>query len=130
MRMALGAGGLAALSALATAIILPPRPTTLAPAAHQVAPQQQVPAVVPQATAVEAPTSIEVKRPIRYVQLLPGQSAPPGAQVIEASAPTPITVVVTVRAPAQQPVAAQQQPVAAAPPPPPPPVTTAQSGKP
>jgi hypothetical protein len=129
MRMALGAGGLAALSAIVTAIVLPPRPTTsTAVTTHDQAPTTVQPAT---RTAAVAPTSdsttIQVRRAIRYVQLQPGQTAPPGAQVIEASAPTPITLVVTVRAPAQ-PVSAPQQPVAAAPPPPAP-VTTTQSGK-
>jgi hypothetical protein len=44
------------------------------------------------------------RRPIQYVQLAPGQSAPPGARVIDAKAPKPITIVTLVPAPAQQPV--------------------------
>ncbi len=107
MRFALGAGGIAALSALATAIVLPPRPAPAPVAAEQLAPS-----VGSQAPVTEAPpTSIQVERPIRYVQLSPGQTAPPGATVIPATAPTPITVVVTVNAPAaQQPAAGAQKP--------------------
>jgi hypothetical protein len=105
MRMALGAGGIAAFSALAAAIVLPPH---YAPAATQ-----------QQATDQGSnPTPIQVVRPIQYVQLAPGQTAPPGATVIDASAPTPITVVVTVPAPAQK--AAAQTPTI---------IRTTQSGK-
>jgi hypothetical protein len=105
MRMALSAGGIAAFSALAAAIVLPPH---YAPAATQ-----------QQATDQGSnPTPIQVVRPIQYVQLAPGQTAPPGATVIDASAPTPITVVVTVPAPAQK--AAAQTPTI---------IRTTQSGK-
>jgi hypothetical protein len=105
MRLALGAGGIAAMSALATAIILPPRPVT------------QV-AIDPQAQAVDplANPASQVQRPIRYVQLAPGQTAPPGATVINGSAPTPGSLVVTVT-PAPQ--ATQKRVV----------VKTSQSGK-
>lgn len=90
MRLALGAGGIAALSALASAIVMPPGVTTAA-----VTPPQGAgdPGAVP--------ASVQVERPVRYVQLSPGQTAPPGATVIEPNAPTPITVVVTVTAPPQ-----------------------------
>jgi len=91
MRVALGAGGLATLSALATAIILPPRPTVV---------PQPAPVTDSQAANQAPPSSIEVQRPIRYVQLSPGETAPPGATVIKASAPTPLTVVVDVPPPA------------------------------
>jgi len=105
MRMALGAGGIAAFSALAAAIVLPPH---YAPAATQQQATDQAP----------SPTPIQVVRPIQYVQLAPGQTAPPGATVIDASAPTPITVVVTVPAPTQK-VAAQTPTI----------IKTTQSGK-
>lgn len=102
MRMALGAGGIAALSALAAAIVLPPRA-----AAPVTATQSQQ----PQATdSQSSPSPIEMVRPIKYVQLSPGQTAPPGATVIDASAPTPITVVVSVPAPAKPKAAAAQTP--------------------
>ena len=94
MRMALGAGGIAAFSALAAAIVLPPQPPQ--PAQVVVITQSQPQATDPGPSA----TPLQVVRPIQYVQLLPGQTAPPGATVIGASAPTPVTMVVTVPAPA------------------------------
>ena len=94
MRMALGAGGIAAFSALAAAIVLPPQPAQ--PAQVVVITQSQPQATDPGPSA----TPLQVVRPIQYVQLLPGQTAPPGATVIGASAPTPVTMVVTVPAPA------------------------------
>ncbi len=101
MRMALSAGGIAALSALAAAIVLPPRPAVPV----STVPEQSVPTLEPQ----PSPTDLQVVRPIQYVQLSPGQTAPPGATVIPATAATPITVVVTVPAPAAP---AQQAPAA------------------
>jgi hypothetical protein len=97
MRLAIGAGGLAAFSALVTGIVLPPR-TAPAVAQPQTGTQPSVPTLDPLAT----PGTIQVQRPVVYVQLSPGESAPPGATVISASAPTPITVVVNVPAPAHQ----------------------------
>ena len=78
MRFALGAAGLAAFSALAAAIVMPPRPAVLQPAA--------------------------VQQPVQYIQLQPGQTAPPGAKVIDPAAPKPVTIVPTVPAPVQKPV--------------------------
>jgi hypothetical protein len=95
MRLALGAGGLAAMSALAAAIVMPPR------SAAQYANSAQQPAA--SVDSLAGPTAVQVQRPIQYVQLLPGQTAPPGAAVINGSAPTPITMTVTVPAPAAQP---------------------------
>jgi hypothetical protein len=85
LRLVLGAGGVATLSALVTAIVVPPAPV--------------IP--VPVGTSV-APTTVTRQRPVQYVQLAPGQSPPPGATVIDAKAPKPITVVTTVPAPAPQ----------------------------
>ena len=136
MRLALGAGGIATLSALAAAIVLPPRSATLEPT-HAMQPavnaQSQASGTQRPTAAQPSPTPLQVQRPIKYVQLSPGQSAPAGARVIDASAPTPISLVVTVAAPpqpktAQQPPAAQ--PPAQQPPTPQPvPVATTQSGK-
>jgi hypothetical protein len=92
--MALGAGGIAAFSALAAAIVLPPQPAQPAQVVVITQPQPQVTDPGPSATP------LQVVRPIQYVQLLPGQTAPPGATVIGASAPTPVAVVVTIPAPA------------------------------
>ena len=75
MRMALGAGGIAAFSALAAAIVLPPQPAQ--PAQVVVITQSQPQATDPGPSA----TPLQVVRPIQYVQLLPGQTAPPGATV-------------------------------------------------
>ena len=86
LRFALGTGGVAALSALLTAIVVPP---------SSASPSSPVTVPVAQATVTQ-------QRPVQYVQLAPGQSPPPGAQVIDAKAPKPITIVTTVPAPAPQ----------------------------
>jgi hypothetical protein len=69
MRIALGAAGLAALSALAAAIVMPPRPAVYSP---------------PMNAQLVAPAG-------QYVQLQLGQTAPPGAMVISSSA-QPVTL--------------------------------------
>ena len=92
MRFILGAAGLAAFSALASAIVMPPKPAITQPAvAGQV-----------NSSMAGAPTA--VTQPVQYIQLQPGQTAPPGARVIDPAAPKPVTIVTTVPAPAQQPV--------------------------
>lgn len=96
MRFALGAGGLAAMSALAAGIVMPPSAATVAPADVAAAPQSVAAAGAPAAT-------LQVKRPVTYIQLAPGQTPPPGAQVIAATAPKPITIVTTIPAPKQAP---------------------------
>jgi hypothetical protein len=75
MRIALGAAGLAAFSAIVSAIVLPPRPVVQAPALYG---QQAVPGGPGSVTTVQAP--------IQYVQLQPGQTAPAGATVVDSSA--------------------------------------------
>lgn len=117
MRFALSAGAIAAMSALATAIVLPPRPPVQA---STIAQPQQPQAPQPTADPNATPAMLQVQRPIKYVQLLPGQTPPPGASVIPATAPTPITVVVTVPGPATQQKAAAPAPII---------VKTTQSGK-
>jgi len=89
MRLALGMAGLAALSAMATAILAPPAPT------------------VAEGTATTAgdaadplpPASVRVRHVTRYVQLQPGQTAPPSSTVLAtpkpAPTPTPKVVVKT-----------------------------------
>ncbi len=104
MRAVLGVGGLAAMSALAAAIVSPPRPDTVVLPAPVVAPDPNAQVVADQggqnaSGQTAGPAASQVHRPVQYVQLLPGQTAPPGATVIPATAPTPITVVVTVPAP-------------------------------
>jgi len=92
MRLALGAGGLAAFSAIVTAIVIPP--------ASMVGAIQSTgqPATDPSAT----PATVQMQRQVRYIQLQPGQTAPPGAKVIDPAAAKPITVVTTVPAPVQK----------------------------
>ena len=91
MRLALGAGGLAAFSALMGAIVAPATPPVVA----------TVTTPTDQPTTAAAGTPIAVQRPIQYVQLLPGQTAPPGATVVDPSGPLPTAIVVNVPAPAQ-----------------------------
>ena len=86
LRFALGTGGVAALSALLTAIVVPP---------SSASPSSPV-------TTPAAPATVTQQRPIQYVQLAPGQAPPSGATVIDAKAPKPITIVTTVPAPAPQ----------------------------
>jgi hypothetical protein len=90
MRFALGAAGLAAFSALAAAIVMPPRPVVFQPAAGG------------QVTSNATGAPAGVQQPVQYIQLQPGQTAPPGAKVIDPAAPKPVTIVTTVPAPAQQ----------------------------
>lgn len=82
MRVLFGLTGLAALSAIATAIVTPP---AVSDASTTVAQTQQ--------TQVVPAPSIEHRT--RYVQLKPGQTAPPSAVVKAAPVPTPRIVVVT-----------------------------------
>ena len=86
MRALIGAGGLAAVSAIGGAIVAQPQPYT-------------GPEIVAEPTPIAPGTPVVAQRPVRYVQLEPGQTVPPGARVIQAGAPTPITVVTVVPAP-------------------------------
>jgi hypothetical protein len=119
MRAALGAGGLAALSAIAAAIFVPPN----LPATTVLAPPAQQPVEGPVATDGVVPPGPTPTRPIQYVQLKPGETVPPGAQVIAGSAPPPVTVAVPLKTPAPVKVVK--------PPPAPTPIVikTTQSGK-
>ncbi len=92
MRFALGAAGLAALSALAAAIVLPPNASLVGQTNPQSAQAQQ---------AAPGGGGVAVPQPIQYVQLQPGQTAPPGARVIDPAAPQPTTIVTKIAAPAQ-----------------------------
>jgi hypothetical protein len=94
MRLALGAGGLAAFSAIVTAIVVPP--ASMVAAVQSTGQTANGPAATP--------VTVQVQRQVRYIQLQPGQTAPPGAKVIDPAAPKPITVVTTVQAPAPKPV--------------------------
>ena len=97
MRLALGAGGLAAFSAILAAIVIPPG--SFAGSAQSTQPTNQS-----VSGPAASPSTIQVQHQIRYIQLQPGQTAPPGAKVIDPAAPKPITVVTTVPAPAAKPV--------------------------
>jgi hypothetical protein len=88
MRIALGTGFLAVMSAVLSAIVAPPQPVVGEPVAGA------MPATTPETQV----------RQIVYVQLKPGETAPPGARVIDAAAPTPITVVTVLPGAVQKPV--------------------------
>ncbi|MFN8619405.1 MAG: hypothetical protein U0869_01500 [Chloroflexota bacterium] len=90
MRLGLAAGAIAALSVMAAGLVRFPSadPATIADDTT--------------AAAVDAPAvaAVQVEKRIRYVQLKPGQKAPPGARVIDAAQPTPRVVVTRIQAPA------------------------------
>lgn len=79
MRAMIGLTGLAALSALATALAVPPAAGSTTTSVVE----------------IQAPPSVPVTHVTRYVQLKPGQTAPPDAPVKAAPVPTPRVVVVT-----------------------------------
>jgi hypothetical protein len=131
MRLALAAGGVAALSALATAIVLPPQFNVLQPQSQLIDAGQQA--------ADQLSTDPSQAQPsILYIQLAPGQTAPPGAVVIDASgAPAPSSQTTTgtgsggggagaAQSPAQATAAPTLKPT---PRPTPKPIQTTQSGK-
>jgi len=138
-RFVLGAAGVAAASALATAIVLPPRPAVDPNAVDQLS----------DATATDnlGPTTPAMQSAVIYVVLAPGQTAPPGAVVLDVVGPRPGTTAGTGSGStkrsgsqsggAKQPAVQSQPsnpPVAVATPTPkratPTPVRTGQSGKP
>jgi len=144
MRVALGFGGIAALSALSAAIVLPPRVVTTAPVAvDQTVPTASDTTGQASTSGASVPAASQSARPILYVQLAPGQTAPPGATVIDATAAPRAGGVVGGPAPvakqggAAQPAPAQPAPTQAAvapvapPKPAPTPIVikTTQSGK-
>jgi hypothetical protein len=81
MRAILGFTGIAAASAIATAIVRPP-------AAYLGQPAAVIVGVADQAAA-------PARHVTRYIQLLPGQTAPPNAAVQAIPQPTPRVVIVT-----------------------------------
>jgi hypothetical protein len=121
MRLALAGGGVAALSALAAVIVLPPNMGATQPAAQQ-------PVDPSQLAAAQLSDTPSASAPIIYIQLAPGQTAPPGAMVIGPSGSA---------APAASGTTATSQPVAATPTPTPTPkpvpkptpIKTTQSGR-
>jgi histidinol-phosphate/aromatic aminotransferase/cobyric acid decarboxylase-like protein len=79
MRAVIAFTGVAAASAMATAIVRPPAQ----------------PIVVATPTVAVDPTAAAVRHVTRYVQLLPGQTPPPIAVVEAVPQPTPRVVVIT-----------------------------------
>jgi hypothetical protein len=78
MRLMIGLAGIAAASAMATSVITPP-------------PSSASAAVV----TVPDSTAQPVQHVTKYVQLAPGQTAPPQAAVQQVPVPTPRVVIVT-----------------------------------
>ncbi len=113
MRFVYGAGAVAAMSVMAVGLVQP----DFAATADQTGGSDPTadPTAVPQAPGTT------VQHVTRYIQLKPGETAPPGARVIAANAPTPRVVVThnTPSGPATQP----------APRPPAPKPVTRQSGR-
>jgi hypothetical protein len=87
MRFAFGVSGLVAVTALATAIARPAAPPPVTQVTTEPAP-------------TESAAPLVVRHVTRYVQLRPGETAPPGASVVARPDPSPRVVVVTVPAPA------------------------------
>lgn len=86
LRIALALTGMATASALVTALLGPSSSAVATAAQTATADQAVVPA-----------TSVAVKHVTRYVQLAPGQTAPPKAVMTQAPAPKPRVVVVTTK---------------------------------
>jgi hypothetical protein len=116
MRVALGFGGIAALSALSAAIVLPPRPVTSAPvAADQPASAFGDTGSQAASSSAPLPATPQTSPNILYIQLAPGQTAPPGAKVIDATAVPKAGGIVSGPAPiAKQPATVQAAPTQAA----------------
>ena len=114
MRIVYGAGAVAALSVMAVGLVQPDYAATA----------DQTPGTDPttEPNVAQGQGNIQIRHVTQYIQLKPGQTAPPGATVIAGNAPTP-RVVVTHNGPSG-PVT---QP---APQPPAPKPVTHQSGKP
>ena len=85
MRIALGMTGIAAASAIATALLAP------------VATVSGTGDVAQTAATVPVQPAASVRHVTQFVQLKPGQTAPPKAVVQQAPAPKPRVVVVTTR---------------------------------
>jgi hypothetical protein len=117
MRFVYGAGAVAAMSVMAVGLVQPDFAATADQSGASGSPTAD-----PNAVA-QVPAGVTVRHVTQYVHLQPGQTAPPGATVIAADAPTP-QVVVTHNQPANPPAA---QPAARPPAPKP---ATRQSGKP
>ena len=91
IRIAIGLAGMATASALMTALLSPASGATAA-----VSSSAATGAISTDSTVAEI-ASQAVRHVTRYVQLAPGQTAPPQAVVRQAPAPKPRVVVVTTR---------------------------------
>jgi hypothetical protein len=85
MRLAYGAGALAALSVMSAGLVQLGSPSGTTD--------------VITTTAASDPPPIEVRHVIRYIHLKPGEVAPPGATVIAPDAPAPRVVITRLAAP-------------------------------
>ncbi len=109
MRLAYGAGALAAMSAMSVGLVRFGSSSASTPAAATT--------VTNAANPSAATQTVAVKHVVRYIHLQPGQAAPPGAKVIQPNAPAPKVVVSYAAGPA---AAAPRRVI----------VVTSQSGKP
>ena len=91
MRLALGAGTLAAVSIMTAGLVRYP-----APAADAAGDATTADAVTVETIATARP-EVRIKHRTVYVQLKPGQKAPKGAKVIEGKAPPPRVVVTRIK---------------------------------
>lgn len=125
-RFLVAMSGLAAATAIAAALVQPgsaPADDTL-----QTADAAPEPATAAPVSAGPA-AAVRIRRETRYVQLKPGETAPPGARVVQRPDPSPRVVVVTIPAPTAAPAKPAPAPRAAAPAPAPKPkARTRQSG--
>ncbi len=87
MRLALGAGTIAAVSIMAAGLVRFPAPSADAIAADGAADATSI------ETIATARPAVIVKHKVRYVHLKPGQKAPKGAKVIAGAVPPPHVVV-------------------------------------
>jgi hypothetical protein len=95
VRLALGAGAVAALTVIAAGLVRFPVATDAV--SSQAGSSQSGSSTA--GAASTTPASATVLRPVRYVRLKRGQQAPPGARVIQKAAPKPRVVVRTIPAP-------------------------------
>lgn len=87
MRIALGVAGVAALSVITAGLVRLPATEPISAAGMDASSE-----------VVVAQPEVRVEKRIRYVQLKRGETAPPGARVIDGAAPTPRVVVTRVAA--------------------------------
>lgn len=96
MRVVYGASAVAAVGVIAAGLL---QPVTTATTSGD--PAAALPSGAPDPTAQSDGSGVVVRHVIQYIQLKPGQTAPPGAKVITPGAPSP-RVVVTHNAPTRR----------------------------